>query len=141
MAYWYATRLRRFFLKMVALKYLTRYRSCATWSVFCVPDVVQPVRQSKISSFLRLSRAVVRNFREKLWPGDAFANFDYRFNERTSSRLRDDLPSSCLKDFGQGCYKDAWAQDSKPFAFGQPYPFQSFGMNRVEELVTIRAHI
>jgi hypothetical protein len=28
----------------------------------------------------------------RLWPRDAFANLDYRFNERASSRLRDGLP-------------------------------------------------
>jgi hypothetical protein len=134
MANWYATRLRRFILKMVALKYLTRFRSCA-------PDVLLPVRQPKIWSFLSLSRAFVRNFGNKLWPRDAFASFDYRFNERASLRLRHGLPLSCVKNFGQGCYENVWAQDSKPFAVGQPYPFQSFGTNRVEELLTIRADI
>jgi hypothetical protein len=92
MANWYATRVRLFILKRVALKYLTRYRSRATWFVFCAPDVLLPVRQSKVSSFLRLSGAFVRNFGNKLWPRDAFANFDYRFNKRASSRLRHGLP-------------------------------------------------
>jgi hypothetical protein len=67
MASGYATRLRRFILKVVALKYLTRYRSCATWLVFCAPEVLLPVRQPKISSFLRLSGAFVRNCGNKLW--------------------------------------------------------------------------
>ncbi len=46
-----------------------------------------------------------------------------------------------MKNFGQGCHENAWAQDSKPFAFEQPYPFHSFATNRVWKLLTIRGHI
>jgi len=43
-------------------KYLTRYRSRASWLVFCAPDALLSVRQPKISYFLRLSGVCARNF-------------------------------------------------------------------------------
>lgn len=43
-------------------KYLTRYRSRATWFVFRAPDVLLAVRQPRISSYLRLSGVFARNF-------------------------------------------------------------------------------
>jgi hypothetical protein len=73
-------------------KYLTRYRSRATWFVFRAPDVFLPVRQPKISSYLRLSNVFARNFGK---------------NSGRETRLRIVTTGSVsehLHGFGMGCH-------------------------------------
>jgi hypothetical protein len=141
MANWYATHLCRFFLKKVALNILnekSKLRDLVGFLQAC-RLVTDPTAEDFV--ILAFIRCILEELRKKTTPRDALANFDYPFDERGSSRLRDGLPSTRPKDFGQGCYEDVWGQDSNPFAFGQPYPFQSCATNRVEELLTIRSHI
>ena len=122
-------------------KYLTRYRSRATWFVFCAPDVLLPVRQSKISSYLRLSGVCARNFGKN-------SGRETHLRVVTTGSMSEHLHGFGMgchdlawKIFGQGYHENARTQDSEPFAFEQPCPFQSFATNRVEELLTIRGQI